>query len=144
MYMFLLWYVEYLMCSACPLQFSFIEHALTSVSAVLMVLAFWDTVQISSVTPSFTLEEPLGLLIMRMKSNFYTKLSKHLTGLCPQEQYWYCPQQKSLQCLLISQLILFWKVTLHWTVWINNFLYSIISAEWPLKVKVLLVLSYIF
>ena len=91
--MFLLWYVEYLMCSACPLQFSFIEHALTSVSAVLMVLAFWDTVQISSVTPSFTLEEPLGLLIMRMKSNFYTKLSKHLTGLCPQEQYWYCPQQ---------------------------------------------------
>ena len=99
MYMFLLWYVEYLMCSACPLQFSFIEHALTSVSAVLMVLAFWDTVQISSVTPSFTLEEPLGLLIMRMKSNFYTKLSKHLTGLCPQEQYWYCPQQKSLQWL---------------------------------------------
>ena len=97
--MFLLWYVEYLMCSACPLQFSFIEHALTSVSAVLMVLAFWDTVQISSVTPSFTLEEPLGLLIMRMKSNFYTKLSKHLTGLCPQEQYWYCPQQKSLQWL---------------------------------------------
>ena len=94
--MFLLWYVEYLMCSACPLQFSFIEHALTSVSAVLMVLAFWDTVQISSVTPSFTLEEPLGLLIIRMKSNFYTKLSKHLTGLCPQEQYWYCPQQKSL------------------------------------------------
>ena len=99
MYMFLLWYVEYLMCSACPLQFSFIEHALTSVSAVFMVLAFWDTVQISSVTPSFTLEEPLGLLIMRMKSNFYTKLSKHLTGLCPQEQYWYCPQQKSLQWL---------------------------------------------
>ena len=97
--MFLLWYVEYLMCSACPLQFSFIEHALTSVSAVLMVLAFWDTVQISSVTPSFTLEEPLGLLIIRMKSNFYTKLSKHLTGLCPQEQYWYCPQQKSLQWL---------------------------------------------
>ena len=94
--MFLLWHVEYLLCSACPLQFSFIEHALTSVSAVLMVLALWDTVQISSVTPSFTLEEPLGLLIIRMKSNFYTKLSKHLTGLCPQEQYWYCPQQKSL------------------------------------------------
>ena len=97
--MFLLWYVEYLMCGASPLQFSFIEHALTSVSAVLMVLAFWDTVQISSVTPSFTLEEPLGLLIMKMKSNFYTKLSKHFIGLCPQEQYWYCPQQKSLQWL---------------------------------------------
>ena len=79
--MFLLWYVEYLLCSACPLQFSFIEHALTSVSAVLMVLALWDTVQISSVTPSFTLEEPLGLLIIKMKSNFYTKLSKHLIGL---------------------------------------------------------------
>ena len=79
--MFLLWYVEYLMCSACPLQFSFIEHALTSVSAVFMVLAFWDTVQISSVTPSFTLEEPLGLLLIKMKSNFYTELSKHLIGL---------------------------------------------------------------
>ena len=78
--MFLLWYVEYLMCSACPLQLSFSEHVLTSVSAVLMVLPFWDTVQISSVTPSFTLEEPLGLLIIRMKSNFYTKLSKHLTA----------------------------------------------------------------
>ena len=64
-----------------PLQFIFIEHALTSVSAVLAVLAFWDTVQICSVTPSFTLEEPLGLLIIKMKSNFYTKLSKHLIGL---------------------------------------------------------------
>ena len=88
--------MEYLICSACPLQFSFIEHALTSVSAVLMVLAFWDTVQISSVTPSFTLEEPLGLLLIKMKSNFYTELSKHLIGLWGSEQYWYCPQQKSL------------------------------------------------
>ena len=58
-----------------------IAHGLTSVSAVLMVLAFWDTVQISSVTPSFTLEEPLGLLLIKMKSNFYTELSKHLIGL---------------------------------------------------------------
>ena len=82
MYVFVkLWYMEYLICSACPLQFIFIAHGLTSVSAVLMVLAFWDTVQISSVIPSFTLEEPLGLLIIKMKSNFYTKLSKHLIGL---------------------------------------------------------------
>ena len=72
--------MEYVICSACPLQFIFIEHALTSVSAALMVLAFWNTEQISSVTPSFTLEEPLGLLIIRLKSNFYTKLSKHLIG----------------------------------------------------------------
>ena len=47
----------------------------------LLVLAYWDTRQISRVTPSFTLEEPLGLLMMRLKSNFFTKLWKHLTGL---------------------------------------------------------------
>ena len=39
---------------------------------------------------------------------------------------WPFPAKSSF--ILISQLILFWKVTLHWTVWINNFLYSIIST----------------
>ena len=36
--------------------------------------------------------------------------------------------KSTIHWLLISQLILFWKVTLHWTVWIDNFLYSIICA----------------
>ena len=43
------------------------------------ILSPHDTRQVSRVTPSFTLEEPLGLLMMRLKSNF--KLWKHLTGL---------------------------------------------------------------
>ena len=71
--------VSQLLSIICP--YNSVLYTLTSVSAALMVLAFWDTVQISSVTTSFTLEEPLGLLIIRLRSNFFTKLSKHFIGL---------------------------------------------------------------
>ena len=98
-------------------------------------------------TPSFTSEEPSGLLIMRLKSNFFTKLSKHFTGLwgaililSTTEESPMVP--KSWKALDLSMFQVFhvlrgclnifkkkcFQMNDHWTVWIDNFLYSIISA----------------
>ena len=57
------------------------------------------------------------------------------------------PGQSIRHWILISQLTLFWKVKLHLTAWIDNFLHSMTTNHYQCngflwKLEVLLILSY--